>query len=195
MPARKKKTPADAEAIFYAALFAAIARHGWTGLTLPAIARATKTPLARLLVAYPDRYTLLTGFAAFIDRRLAASDLAQDGPVKDRLFEVVMQRLDALAPYRAGLIRLMDDMRAHPLDALALAAESFTAARRSATLMLELAGISRAYGVFIFLRAGLECLYLHTLRSWKHDTSPDLAATMATLDRALERLLRAARLL
>lgn len=192
-----KKRPASApqnDADFFAALFALIEKDGWSGLTLPAIARGTKVPLATILEKYPDTHSILHGFAGFIDRQLNAVPV-EDGTLKDRLFDVVMQRLDALAPFRPGLIRLLGDLQASPISALALGCDSFTTTRRSANLMLALAGLRADQPLLPLLRMGFELAYLQTLRVWKNDTSADLSATMAALDRALQRLLGLARLL
>lgn len=193
----KKKTASSApksDAEFFAALFALVEKDGWNGLTLPAIARGTHVPLATLLEKYPDTHSILHGFAGFIDRQLTAVAV-EDGALKDRLFDVVMQRLDALAPFRPGLIRLIGDLQANPFNALALGCDSFTATRRSASLMLALAGLRADQPFLSLLRTGFELVYLQTLRIWKNDTSADLSATMAALDRALQRLLGIARLL
>jgi ubiquinone biosynthesis protein COQ9 len=56
---------------------------------------------------------------------------------------------------------------------------------RSMGWMLEGAGVSAA-GPFGRLRAkGLLAVWLWTLRAWRRDSSDDLAATMAALDKAL----------
>lgn len=196
MASRKKKTAdKNDQQVFYQTLFTAIAREGWLELTLPRIAKITKTPLAELLKNHPDKNSVLIGFGAFLDRQLAEIITPEDAPIKDRLFEIIMQRLDILAPYKPGAIRLIDELQTNPFTAAALGTEAFCQTRNSATLMLELGGIRRTYGFFIPLRIAFELIYLQTLRTWKNDPSPDLSATMAQLDRMLERLLRFARLL
>jgi hypothetical protein len=58
---------------------------------------------------------------------------------------------------------------------------------KTVALMLEIAGIS-ASGPFGRLKTkGLAAVYLSVLRVWLQDDSPDMAKTMAVLDRSLRR--------
>ena len=59
--------------------------------------------------------------------------------------------------------------------------------------MLEIANI-KTTGIVGALRVkGLAAVWLATLRAWRHDESPDMAATMAALDRNLGHAERVAR--
>ena len=77
-------------------------------------------------------------------------------------------------------------LRALPTEPC-VAALLAAANRRSMAWMLEGAGIS-ARGPLGRLRTrGLLVVWLAGVRAWRHDTSEDLSATMAALDRALTR--------
>jgi ubiquinone biosynthesis protein COQ9 len=59
--------------------------------------------------------------------------------------------------------------------------------------MLEAAGVD-SRGAFGKLRAkALAAVWLYTLRAWTRDESADMSATMAALDKALDRLDQAAK--
>ncbi len=174
---------------FYGRFFALVEKRGWFKLTLPEIAKATGISLAQLLETYPEKSDILTQFGRALDAQLAQNVTDSDEPLKDKLFDMVMQRFDALAPYRAGLLRLIEDMQTHPISAIVLCLETVCGFNRSMALMYEMAGMSTSHPRALLGVVGLKIVYLSTLRTWKHDDSADLSATMATLDKGLSRLI------
>ena len=112
----------------------------------------------------------------------AGSRSATD-PIKDRLFDVSMQRFDALQPWREGVKAIARDIPFDPLTALCLGA----ARHKSMTWMLEMAGLSSAGLRGKARAAGLNMIMLSTLRIWLKDESQDMSVTMAHLDRQLSR--------
>ena len=175
--------------IVESALKAALAA-GWARLTLRDIATAADMSLADVHAIYPGKSAILAAFLRDVD----AVVLAGDGPAssdesprdespRDRLFDVLMRRFDALNAHRAAVVNIMDAQACDPLSALALAPRVFC----SLSLMLEAADID-VNGVAGALRVkGLAAVWLATLRVWRGDESPDMAATMAALDRNLGR--------
>jgi hypothetical protein len=94
-----------------------------------------------------------------------------------------MRRYEALAPHKAALSAILRHGCRHPLAALC----GIPGLLHSMAWMLEAAGISTA-GLAGMLRAkGLAAVHLATLRVWLRDDSPDMARTMAALDRNLKR--------
>lgn len=179
---------------FYEMLFTLVEKRGWFALTLPEIARATKTKLPELLQRYPDKNAVLIGFARLLDSKMAEMPLDDSAPIKDRLFELFMQRLDALRPFRAGVIRLMHELWQQPFSTALLGLEAGCTPSRSMIIMLDLAGVSPSKPFNLLAAMGLKIVYLAALRTWKDDESLDFSPTMATLDRALERWLKLTRL-
>ena len=122
-------------------------------------------------------------FGRMADRHALAGDIAVDTGVRDRLFDLVMRRVDVLQTHRAGVLALFRALPAEPPTALMLAGAHL----RSMAWLLEAAG-APATGLAGMLRAkGLLAVWLWTVRAWRGDTSEDLAATMAALDQALAR--------
>ena len=104
-------------------------------------------------------------------------------PVKERLFDVLMRRLEALAPYKLGLEGISDWTRRDPLAAAAINRVVVNSMR----FMLEAAGIESEGPVGAFKLQGLALAWMRVLRVWFRDDDPGLASTMAALDRELTR--------
>jgi AcrR family transcriptional regulator len=176
-------TSTNAEQLIDAALRLTVER-GWRDLTLPEIAAEAGVSLADAYTAFPTKMAILTGFMARIDRQMLAEgapDTAET--VRDRLFDVVMRRFDALAPHKDAVAAIVDDLPADPLSTLAV----LPTFGNSMAWTLEAAGVSGS-GLSGALRIqGLAIIYLTTLRTWLQDDTADAARTMATLDRALRR--------
>ena len=107
-------------------------------------------------------------------------DVAEES-ARERLFDVLMRRLDALTPYKEALRSLMRSARFNP--GLGLALNGIAA--RSQRWMLEAAGI-RAAGMRGGLRAqGAALMFARVVSIWIDDEEPGLDRTMAALDRGL----------
>jgi ubiquinone biosynthesis protein COQ9 len=170
-----------------AAAFQMAAEQGWRSVSVAAAALAAGLPLARARERFPGRAAILVRFGRLADQA-ALAEAPSDGPVRDRLFDLLMRRIDALQAHRAGVLALLRALPAEPPTALLLA----LATRRSMRWMLEAAGIATR-GIHGELRVkGLLAVWLWTVRAWRADDSDDLSATMAALDAALRRADQAA---
>jgi AcrR family transcriptional regulator len=180
--------PSDAQ--LTQALFRVIAAHGWRGVTPARLAAESGLPASALLARYPSRLGLLKSFADVVMDEVATGTVpGQGGTPRDRLFDVLMRGLDALAPYKAGLRRLMAEMYTDAVLAGAMAPQF----QRSMERMLDLAEIDSG-GLKGRLRAaGLTAVWIRAVHVWSGDISEELGPTMAALDRALERAEQAAR--
>ena len=149
------------------------------------IAKAAKVSLADLRGAFASRLAILAAHMRETDRAVLAggdADMAEEPP-RERLFDVLMRRLELLAPHKAAVRSLVRSAARNP--GLALALNSLGV--RSQQWMLTAADIG-ASGPRGMLRAqGLAVLFASVLRTWVHDEVPGLARTMAALDRALAR--------
>lgn len=187
----------DRDTRLVAGFWRVVARHGWHGLTMRRVAAASGVALADIRRVAPSPLHLLRLHARLVDQAVLAgtvpSTLATPGtgpePERDRVFDVLMRRIDALQPHRAGILRLVDDLAADPLLALSLLA----AIPGAMAWMLEAAAVDTS-GLLGLLRAqGLAAVWLYTARAWTRDETADLGATMAALDRALDRAEQVAR--
>ena len=180
--ARTAPAASDSDRIIDAAL-ACIARQGWRRLALADIAAEAGLPILGVYRLYSSKPAILCAFFRRIDEAVLAAplDSEPDERPRDRVFDLLMRRFDALTPHRAALEVLGRELPTDPLAALAAGAGLL----RSMRWMLEAAGIS-GEGLGGVLAVKLTAAaYLATLRVWLRDASPDLAPTMAALDRRL----------
>ena len=168
-----------------AALLALLAEKPIEQISFAEIANEAGVSLAQLRGAFGSPLAIVAAYLKDIDRAVLATDLSdmEEEPARERLFDVLMRRLEALAPHRQAVRSLMRSARRNAPLALALNA----LAVRSQKWMLTAAGIN-ASGPRGALRAqGLTLLFSSVLRTWVRDDDAGLARTMAALDRALAR--------
>jgi AcrR family transcriptional regulator len=157
------------------------------------IAETASLSLAQLRGEFGSNLAILSAHMKAVDRAVLGEDFGDmaEEPPRERLFDVLMRRLEILAPHRAAVASLLRSAGRNPPLALALN----RLAVRSQQWMLTAAGVG-ASGPRGMMRAqGLALLFSTVLRSWVNDDDPGLARTMAALDRALARGQRAVGLL
>ena len=169
-----------------AAAFALIGDEGWRGFSFEKLARRTGVSRVELYRRFRSRGALLSALTRHADEAMLGVEEAELAglPPRDRVFELLMRRLEALVPYRAGLKRLARDGRADPCVVL------FTAARleRSFVWLQDAAGL-RCHGLRASLaRRALGIAYLRAMQVWFEDEGADLGKTMAELDKQLRRV-------
>jgi AcrR family transcriptional regulator len=149
------------------------------------IAKDAGVSLGQMRGEFSSTLAIFAAHVKAIDRAVLAADLSDmaDEPPRERLFDVLMRRLEVLAPHRQAVRSLLRSARRNP--PLALVLNGF--AVRSQQWMLTAAEIN-ASGPRGMMRAqGLALLFASVLRTWTRDDDPGLARTMAALDRALAR--------
>jgi AcrR family transcriptional regulator len=165
------------------ALLQLLAQTSFQQIGFAALAARADIPLADLRAEFNSTLEVLAAFMRETDRKVLAGvdpELA-DEPARERLFDVLMRRIETLKPHREAVRSLARSARRDPGLALALNRLSL----RSQKWMLAAAGIDSA-GMQGDLRAqGLVVVMARTLRVWLDDEDPGLARTMATLDREL----------
>jgi hypothetical protein len=173
----------DFDAALLKTAFAIGAERGWRHVSPAAAAREGGLDLVRARKRFAGPGAILRKFGKMADEYALIGALSE-GPVKDRLFDVLLRRIDFLQMHRAGILALL---RALPLDA-PLAAWMARETLRSMGWMLEAAGLS-ALGLRGELRKqGLAAVWAWGVRAWARDESEDLSATMAAFDVALARV-------
>ncbi|HUD87419.1 MAG TPA: TetR/AcrR family transcriptional regulator [Xanthobacteraceae bacterium] len=191
-PAQPAVLASEREKII-AAFLALLAEKPLEQIGFAEIAKEAGVSLTQLRGEFASKLAILAAHLKAVDRAVLAedfSDMAEEPP-RERLFDVLMRRLEALAPYREAMRSLIRSAGRNP--PLALALNGLTV--RSQQWMLTAAGIN-ASGPRGMMRAqGLAVLFSSVLRAWTRDEDPGLARTMAALDRALARGQRFAGLL
>ncbi len=178
---------AEFDKALIAAAFELAAEKGWRAVSVATAARAAALPLGRARGRFPGKGAILLRFGRLADQA-ALVDAPAEGVARDRLFDLLMHRIDALQAHRPGVLALLRALPAEPPTALLLA----LATRRSMRWMLETAGLSASGPRGEMRVRGRMAVWLWALRAWQSDASEDLSATMAALDTALRRAERAA---
>ena len=131
--------PTSAEAIVDALMNLAATRP-WNEIEIADIAQTAGVSLAEFRDLFPSKGAVLGGLSRVIDRQVleeTTDDLAGE-PARERIFDVIMRRLDALEPYKPALRRIFRELRYDPLSLAAL----HQVAVNSMRFMLAAAGIT-----------------------------------------------------
>lgn len=164
------------------------AQQGWRRTSLADIAAEAGTTLADLQASYSGKDDILAAFTRHIDQQVLAGTVpAEPDPeaeenAKDRLFDVLMRRFDALKPYKDGLKRIANEGGGDSIGASLCAGARLM---KSMAWMLEAAGISAAGFAGRLRVKGLAAVYLSVMPTWFRDDTVDQSRTMARLDKAL----------
>ena len=172
----------DADRIIDAAL-AEIATEGWRNLSLAAVAASAGLPVVRVYRLFGSKYAILRGLYRRIDELVLADPppAEADERPRDRLFDLLMRRLDSVRRYRPSLEVLGRELWGDPVAA-GCAGRSLL---RSMRWMLEAADISTGGWRGAVAVRLTTAAYLSAMRVWQRDDTPDLAPTMAALDARL----------
>ncbi len=111
-------TSFDAALIF--AAFRLAGQDGWSRVSAAAAARAAGLSVAEARARFPSRSSILLRFGLLADQT-ALQDAPTEGPARDRLFDLLMRRIDVLQAHRAGVKALLRALPADPATALLLA--------------------------------------------------------------------------
>jgi AcrR family transcriptional regulator len=175
------KRPIDAARMLDRAL-GLVAERGWSGTSLAEMAAAAALPLETFCAHYPSKAAVLRGLVKRVDSAMLSGVEAGAGEgARDRLFDAIMRRFDALNLHKAAVRAIARDVGCDPL-AIACGAGPFC---RVLSRTLEAANLD-AGGLRGLARIhGLSWIYLSAMRTWLRDDTEDMAKTMATLDRRL----------
>ncbi len=167
------------------ALMTLAAERPWDDIELGDIAEAAGLTLAELREMFPSKGAILGGFARMIDVKVlegSGDDLLGE-PARERLFDVYMRTIDALTPYKSALRRIAYAVRGEPLTLAALNQVALNSHR----YLLAAAGIPTEDALGPIKVQGSVITLARTLETWFEDDDPQLARTMARLDKELGR--------
>jgi AcrR family transcriptional regulator len=162
-----------------------IAEKGFADVALRDVAEAAGQSLADLYKVYPDKVALVSAFMAKIDAEVLAGTPTRSDPeetARDRLFDAMMRRYDALRPYREALAAIRRAGARDPMLALAIG----PALRRSMAAMLEAASVPSEGLTGALRQNGLLAIHYAVSRVYDKDETTDLSKTMAALDSRLK---------
>ncbi|MGO8799613.1 MAG: TetR/AcrR family transcriptional regulator [Roseiarcus sp.] len=184
-PKAKGDGAADSRSRIVDALLELAAEQTFEDISISEICAKAGVSLADFRDAFPSKGAVLAGFSKRIDRivlQQQTDELATEEP-KERLFDVLMRRLEAMTPYREGLRSVGQWLRREPLAALAVNQVAVNSMR----FMLEAAGIDSEGATGAVKLQGLVLAWARIVDVWLDDDEPELSRTMAALDRELTR--------
>jgi AcrR family transcriptional regulator len=186
----RSSPPPDTRGKIVDALMKLVAERRFEDVSVRDICQEAGVSLADFRDAFPSKGAVLAGFSRRIDRAVLEQDtgeLADESP-RERLFDVLMRRLEAMAPYREGVREAAAWLGRKPVAALAMNQVVMNSMR----FMLEAAGVEAEGAGGAVKLQGLALAWARVLQVWLDDDEPGLSKTMAELDRVLTRGERAA---
>lgn len=175
----------DQSNIIIDALMRLLEGRAYDKISIQDIADEAGVDLATLHACFASRGDILDAFVRRIDHQVLSGryeDMAEEPP-RERLFDVLMARIDALRPYRGALRSLLSATRRDP--ALGVALNSW--AVRSSVWMLAAAGVDASGLRGTVAAQALTISYLKVIRTFVREDDPGLPRTMAQLDQELRK--------
>jgi AcrR family transcriptional regulator len=175
----------DSKAAIVDAMMTLAATRRFEDIAIRDIAAAAGVSLADYRDAFPSKGAVLAAFSRRIDRAVLSTPLGDlaASPARDRLFDVLMRRLDAMAPYRGALREISGWLRRDPAALVELNRLTVNSMR----FMMEAAEIDSDGASGALKLQGLALAWARVFAVWIDDTPPDFSKTMAALDRELTR--------
>ncbi len=170
-------TPDDTK-ISQAALRLAAAK-GWSQVTLEAVAKTAKMPVAKLNARFKTPADLAPVIAEAVDREAFALAGKVPGTPQDVLFDLLMARFDVLQKNRKAILSMAEAARQDRRLSCALTRATVGGVYR----LIDAAQLEAPPRPV--LAAGLGAVYGWAFFVWSRDDSRDMAKTMAAVDRAL----------
>ena len=167
------------------ALMDLAAERDWDRIEITDIAERAGVSLLEFREAFPSKGAVLGSFNRRIDQKVLSDDdqsLAEES-TRDRIFDVLMRRFDALAHYKHALKRMAPALARDPLTLAALN----QAALNSMRFMLATAGVDTEGPMGALKLQGAVLVYAKVMDVWFRDEDPGLSRTMAALDEELKR--------
>ena len=162
------------------------AAQGWGSVTFDEILTHAKVDEKEAQEYFDDKTDILVAYGRRVDRQMldnCAFNEDVETSCREKLFDLIMERFDVLNEDRAALLSILDSMKGDPKQAVI----SLPHLGRSMEKMLDAVGIKNDGLCGAANVAGLTGLYLYVVKTWKEDDSPDMAKTMACLDKSLDR--------
>jgi hypothetical protein len=177
---------AAAEKIIEKGLKAALdlsATRAWSDIPLADIAAKAKLTLSDFH-GVAAREDLVEAMDAHFDKAMSADGVPDETSARERLFDVIMLRFEAMEPYRAGIIEITKFRESSLFHLVRLPNHRHA----SAAWALASAGLDNDAGAPASLkRIAIGIVIAQAERAWRKETSGDFALTMAALDKGLRR--------
>jgi ubiquinone biosynthesis protein COQ9 len=165
------------------AAFALAERRPWHEITMDAIAQQSGLSITAIMRNVASKAAILRDFSRDIDGAmlLVFEKYPPEGEAHDRLFDVIIKRLEIMQPYRPVVGSVLKRRIGDPGEAaVMLQSVAITVGWIAAAAKVEAEPAWQSWG-----RIGLGRAYIKAVTAWVGDDDPGLSRTMAALDRAL----------
>jgi ubiquinone biosynthesis protein COQ9 len=165
------------------AAFALAERRPWHEITMGAIAQQSGLSITAIMRNVASKAAILRDFSRDIDGAmlLVFEKYPPEGEAHDRLFDVIIKRLEIMHPYRPVVGSVLKRRIGDPGEAaVMLQSVAITVGWIAAAAKVEEEPAWQSWG-----RIGLGRAYIKAVTAWAGDDDPGLSRTMAALDRAL----------
>ncbi len=184
--AKSEAKAADPRGKIVDALMKLAGERRFEDIAIRDICKEAGVTLADFRESFASKGAALVAFSRRIDRAVltqGSDELADESP-RERLFDILMRRLEAMAPYREGLRETRAWLRRDLSAALAMNQVLLGSMR----FMLEAADVEIEDGAAGAIKLqGLALAWARIVAIWLDDDDPGLSKTMAELDRELTR--------
>ncbi len=177
---------AAAEKIIEKGLKAALelaATRAWSDIPLAEIAAKAKLTLSDFH-GVASREDLVEAIDTYFDKAMSAEGVPDETSARERLFDVIMLRFEAMEAYRAGISEITKFRESSLFHLMRLPNHRHA----SAAWALASSGLDNDAGAPASLkRIAIALVIAQAERAWRKETSGDFALTMAALDKGLRR--------
>lgn len=159
--------------------------HPYEDVSLPLIAETAKVKLSDMRSAYSSKLKLVAAFFEQVDTTVLdeRDEDMGDQPARDRLFDILMSRIDALAAHKETVRALHAAASKDPAFALDLNSLEV----RSQKWMLIAAGIDVSGVKATVVAQGLAIAFGRVVGVWLDEEDEGMPRTMARLDKELDK--------
>ncbi len=159
------------------------AEQGWRRLGMAEIADSAGLSLKDAYGLFRSKHAILAALRRGADEAMLTGGAVTGDSPRDRLFEALMRRFEALKPYRAGLRAVLRDSIGNP------AVVGFLPGLlRSMGWTLTAAGLPGSGCRGHLVRRLVGAIYVSILPTFFRDEGSDLGTTMVALDKRLRQV-------
>lgn len=173
--------PDDIEKKILRAMMTRAAERGWAHASVYQAAEEAGVALSEARRRFPNKNKVLIYLGHHADQLVLGHHA--NGTPRERLFDLMMRRLDGFQEYREGVRAVLRHIPFDPKLGLMLAIMT----EGSMEWMAEAAGMDVSGWMGKIRLKSLLALWGYLIRIWERDGSEDLAETMSGLDKALDR--------
>ncbi|GAA0775183.1 TetR/AcrR family transcriptional regulator [Roseibium denhamense] len=161
-----------------------LSSHSYDDVSLPLVADTAGVKLSDMRAAFGSKRSLVAAFLEKVDAEVLdeRDEDMGDQPARDRLFDVLMNRIDALAAHKEAVRSL----RSAAKKDTALALDLNQLETRSQKWMLIAAGIDLSGPKAGLVSQGLAIAFNRVVDVWLDEEDEGMPRTMSKLDKELD---------